>query len=395
MTVQVNRPIRFSSRAKFITVLSIVVITLYLFSHVFHVMLPFIWAVITAYIFNPVVTKLQRSTRLPRFWWVVVLYIIGFGLLFWIGSVVIPLLTNQYDELRKAIPGWLAEADKFLNTHESITFFGYQFELVQFRDLEKTVFEYLNTQALEIPKTLPSLLFGVIEGFILVLVYLVVTFYLLLQAETIPNNFYRLIPTKHREEIRTLVGSIDRVLAAYIRGQFLLILIMSVLSFIALSILQIEFALVLAIATGILEIIPIVGPYMAGGIACTVALFQGTAPFGWEPWFLALVVALVYFILRQFEDQFIIPNLVGHIVNVHPIFVIFAILAGGSLAGGLGLLIAIPTAAVIKIVLVYLYNKLIDDSAAEAEVVAEAQQLVPESSDAVADSTPSSSAEAA
>ncbi|HYF64572.1 MAG TPA: AI-2E family transporter [Herpetosiphonaceae bacterium] len=366
MLAQPNRPIQFSSRAKFVTVLSVVVIAIFLLGRVAHILLPFVWAIITAYIFNPVVTWMQRRTRTPRFWWVVLLYIIGFGLLYLFGTYIVPQLAKQYNELEEVLPTWIDNAQAYVAKYPTIEIRGV--EIVDLREAETEIFDALKGVAAELPAFVPAFLFGLIEGFILTLVYFVVTFYLLLQAESIPNNFYGLIPSHHREEIKQLVHSIDRVLGAYIRGQFLLILIMSVLSFIALSILQVKYALVISILTGVLEIIPIVGPYLATGIASMVALLQGTTPFGWQPWFLAIVVMIVYFALRQFEDHFIIPNLVGHIVNVHPIFVIFAILAGGSLAGGLGLLVAIPIAAVIKIILVYLYSKLVDSPTPQEDI---------------------------
>lgn len=374
MLAQPNSPLRFSSRAKFVTVLSIIVIGIYLLSQVANILLPFIWAIITAYIFNPLVSWLQRRTHTARFWWVILLYIVGFSLLFLIGSYVIPLLANQYNDLAKVIPSWIDETQAYVQKHETLSLRGV--ELVNLREVETEVFSVLKNMAKTIPAFVPALLLGLIEGFILTLVYLVVTFYLLLQAESIPSNLYRLVPGQHRDEIRQLSTSIDRVLGAYIRGQFLLILIMSVLSFIALSILQVKYALVISIMTGVLEIIPIVGPYLATSIAALVAFFKGTTPFGWQPWLLAIVVILVYFALRQMEDHFIIPNLVGHIVNVHPIFVIFAILAGGSLAGGLGLLVAIPIAAVAKIILVYLYSKLIDSPTPQEHVAHKEEQLL-------------------
>nr|MBA3471391.1 AI-2E family transporter [Herpetosiphonaceae bacterium] len=182
---------------------------------------------------------------------------------------------------------------------------------------------------------------------------------------------------------------------AYIRGQFLLIVIMSVLSYIALSILQVKYALVISILTGVLEIIPIIGPYLATAIASLVALLQGTTPFNWEPWFLAIIVIIVYFALRQFEDHFIIPNLVGHIVNVHPVFVIFAILAGGSLAGGLGLLVAIPIAAVAKIILVYLYSKLVDSPTPEEDVAEAEEELLENPAEKPVDTQPVNAPETA
>ncbi len=375
MLAQPSRPIKFSSRAKFVTVLSVVVIVIYLLSEVSHILLPFIWAIIVAYICNPLVSWLQKRTRTPRFWWVISLYIVGFGLIFLLVSNVMPILTSQIDELSTtAIPSWQKRAQEYVQTHESLTIGGV--EIINLKELESKVDNVVGEAATALPGVVPKLLFGLAEGFILGIVFIVVTFYLLLQAESIPNNFYRLIPSPHRNEIRQLTASVDTVLGAYIRGQFLLILIMSVLSFIALSILQVKYALVISILTGILEIIPIIGPYLATAIASLVALLQGTAPFGWEPWFLAIIVVLVYFALRQFEDHFIIPNLVGHIVNVHPVFVIFAILAGGSLAGGLGLLVAIPIAAVAKIILVYLYSKLVDSPTPEEDVAGAEEALL-------------------
>ena len=374
MHVQPTSPIRFSPRAKFVTVLSIVIISLYLVNQAWHIMIPFIWAIITAYIFNPVVTWMQRRTKTPRFWWVIVLYIIGFTLLTLLVSNVVPLITSQINDLAQTIPIWLDDAKIYVEQHQALTIRGV--EIVNLREAEREISGAIAAFAKALPGIAPLFLFGLAEGFILLLVYFVVTFYLLLQAETIPNNFYRLIPERHRDEIRQLIGSIDRVLSAYIRGQFLLIIIMSVLSYIALSILQVKYALIIAIATGFLEIIPIIGPYMATALAPLAGFFQGTTPFGWEPWVLALVIIAVYFALRQFEDHFIIPNLVGHIVNVHPVFVIFAILAGGAVAGGLGLLISIPIAAVARIILSYLHGKLVDSPNPQADLVEQEGKLL-------------------
>jgi len=135
---------------------------------------------------------------------------------------------------------------------------------------------------------------------------------------------------------------------------------MSLLTYIALTILGVRYAAVIAIISGILEIIPLIGPWSAAGIAMSVALFQASAPFGWPTWVLALVVGATYFVLRMFEDNFIIPFVVGHAVNLHPVIVLFAILAGGALGGPFGLLVAIPVAATVRLLLRYLYRKLVD-----------------------------------
>ena len=140
----------------------------------------------------------------------------------------------------------------------------------------------------------------------------------------------------------------------------MLIPIMATFTYIALKILGIRYALVIAIASGILEIIPVIGPWSAAGIAMMVSLLQPTTPFGWSHAVLAVVVGVTYFVLRMAEDNFIIPQVVGHAVHLHPVLVLFAILAGGALAGPFGLLVGIPVVAVAQLLLRYLYRKLVD-----------------------------------
>jgi predicted PurR-regulated permease PerM len=248
--------------------------------------------------------------------------------------------------------------------------------VIDLRPAETDVSAWFTSLASELSASVPELVFGVLERLVLLLVYLVVTFYLLLQADQIVEGFYGLIPAPYRTEIRELGRSIDRVLGAYIRSQLLLIVLMAVLTYIPLSLLGIKYALVLSIATGFLEIIPFVGPYTAAGSAMFVALLQPTTPFGWPNWLLAVVIGIIYLVLRQGEDHLIIPNLVGHIVKLHPIIVIFAILAGGHLGGMLGLLIAVPSAATAKIILNYLYTKLVDSPTPIAEIRAREQELL-------------------
>jgi predicted PurR-regulated permease PerM len=125
-------------------------------------------------------------------------------------------------------------------------------------------------------------------------------------------------------------------------------------------ILGIRYALIIAIISGFLEIIPLIGPWSAAGIAITVSLFQATTPFDWPHWVLAGVIGLVYFVLRIMEDNFIIPRIVGEAVHLHPMLVIFAILAGGAIGGAFGLFVAIPVAGVLRILVRYFYYKLID-----------------------------------
>jgi predicted PurR-regulated permease PerM len=108
-----------------------------------------------------------------------------------------------------------------------------------------------------------------------------------------------------------------------------------------------------------LELFPVVGPVLAGTIAVTVGLFQPNV-FGWEPAVYGLVIAGMYTLLRYTEDYLVIPNVIGRVVHLHPLVVLFALLAGATLGGVLGMFIAVPTCAMLKVILSYIHCKLLE-----------------------------------
>ncbi len=367
------QPLRFPLWAKIATAAIVIVLFITLLREMGSLLSPFLWAMVTAYLLSPLVRLLTTRTKVARGWWVLAIYVVAGFLIFIAFNTLGPLVVKQFEDLRAALPQFGHDTSEWIKQNGRLTFGGRTIDL---QPAEADVSKWLSGLASSLPTTVPSLLFNVIERLILGLVFLVVTFYLLLQGDRVIESIYRLVPAPYRDEIRGLGHSIDRVLGAYIRSQVILIVLMSLLTWAALSVLGVQYALVIAIATGFLEVVPFVGPYTAGGIAVMVALLQPTTPFGWPNWVLGLVVGGVYLVLRQLEDHLIIPNLVGHIVELHPIIVIFAILAGGHLGGALGLLVAVPLAATLRIILVYLYNKLVDDATPIAAVHREADELL-------------------
>ncbi len=368
-----TRVIRFPLWAKIATVAIVIGLLLLLLRSMGGLLNPFLWALVAAYLLNPLVRILSQRSRIRRFWWVLLIYFIA-GLLLYAGFTFLwPRLLAQFTELQTALPDIARRTTDWIESRGTLTVAGFELDL---RPAEEDIVTWFADFASELSATVPEIVLGAIEWLILLLVFLVVTFYLLLQADQLAEGFYNLIPAPYRGEIRQLGQSIDRVLGAYIRSQLLLIVLMAVLTYIPLSLLGVKYALVLAIATGFLEIIPFVGPYTAAGSAILVSLVQTTTPFGWPNWLLAIVVGVIYLVLRQGEDHLIIPNLVGHIVKLHPIVVIFAIVAGGHGGGILGLLIAVPLAATARIILVYLYSKLVDSPTPVAEIRASEHQLL-------------------
>ena len=368
-----TRALRFPLWAKITTVATVIALLLLLLRAMGGLLNPFLWAIVTAYLLNPLVRVLAQRSRVSRVWWVLLIYVVT-GVVLWLSfGFLWPRLVTQFTELQTALPDIARRTTDWLEERGTFTVGTFVLDL---RPAEADIVQWFTDFASEVTASVPELLLGVLERVILLLVYLVVTFYLLLQADQLAESVYGLIPAPYRNEIRELGHSIDRVLGAYIRSQVVLIVLMAILTYIPLSLLGVKYALVLAIATGFLEVIPFVGPYTAAGSAMLVSLVQDTTPFGWPNWLLAVVVGVIYLVLRQGEDHLIIPNLVGHIVKLHPIIVIFAILAGGHLGGALGLLISVPLAATVRIILAYLYAKLVDAPTPVAEIRVQEQELL-------------------
>jgi predicted PurR-regulated permease PerM len=356
MTVE-SQPIRLSTTGKLIAVAIIVALAIIMFRALGNVATPFIAAAITAYLFNPLITWLHRRTGVARPVWIGLLYVVLGVLIYYLVRFVGPLVVHQYRALVAILPGMLNTFRQQLLLDSTISIGDFELNVgpadVMLRDLLAEV-------GRRIPEMVPHIFATAFETLLLLVSYLMVTYYLLDQSDKLMEWFYGLVPAPYRAEIRSLGHQIDAVLAGYIRGTLLLIPIMAILTYIPLTLLGVRYALVLAIFSGVVEIIPLIGPWTAAGTSIVAAILQNPTPMGWPIWLLGGIIGLIYFVLRIFEDNFIIPHVVGPAVHLPPILVIFAILSGGALGGAFGLFVSIPVAAVMRLLLRYVYYKLID-----------------------------------
>ena len=175
----------------------------------------------------------------------------------------------------------------------------------------------------------PELVRDLVDSLLKLLIYLIATFFTLMQAEKMVANIRALFPSDVLQELDPWFRRITTTLGAYLRGQVLLIAIVSTATFIGLTILGVRFPLALAIMSGIVETIPYLAPMRRAPIATLVALTQiEPNNFGWAPLMLGAAVAVMYTIIRQIEDNLIMPLVIGRTVELHPLTVIFAVLAG-------------------------------------------------------------------
>lgn len=374
--------VRFSRQAKSIILLVGVVSLAWLLLRVPNVLGPFLWGAVIAYIFAPAVDWVEMRTRLPRVGVVLLLYLVGVAVMAWVSTAFLPLVFRQAGDLVADMPRIMnalveqwAVVDQWLAARE----IGPGGLSVDPQVLVNQVVAGAQELLSYVTRHAIPAVFSVLEGLGQFVLCVIVAFYLLKGSKNLGARLRRLIPPPYRSEAQGLLEDIDRVLAGYIRGQLLLIGVMALAIFVALSVLRLRYALVIALVSGVLEVIPLFGPIMAGGIAASVALFQPHTPFGWSNLTLALAVVVTYIVLRQIEDHLIVPILVGPLVDLHPLLVLFALVTGGKLAGLTGMVIAVPTAAALKIIAAYLYGKIWDEHA-EEEVAIAPPPAVPEAS---------------
>jgi predicted PurR-regulated permease PerM len=335
-------------------IFGLVVLLLFLYS-VRSILSPFVLAIVFAYIFTPIVDRLQRSTKIPRVLIILGIYLFLLAVIFY---VVFLFGSAAFGEIK-----FLTENLKDLNSFKNETLHNLpEWKIagqhLGLRSVAETILSSLTITASRLNLLIIPAFKGTIGKILSSLIFLVASFYLVKDAPHITGALKSRIPKKYSEDVKKLAKAINDVLSGYLRGQVILIILMASATSITLSILGIKFALILGILTGFLELIPFVGPIAVASLAAIIAFLTGTNNFGLQPVPLAALVLFIYFVLRQVEDYLIVPQVVGNLTKLHPLVVMFSVLAGGTIAGPLGFVLAVPVAASVKILLEYSWEKI-------------------------------------
>ena len=184
---------------------------------------------------------------------------------------------------------------------------------------------------------------GVFNGIIEVILILVLSFYLLQSNKGVEGAVVSYVPRQHQKRVLSLYRKISTKMSQWMRGQIFLGIIIFLINLIGLSVLKVEYALTLAVISGFLEVLPIIGPIVAGGLAVMIALTQSPL--------LALIVLAWYVLVQQAENHILVPQIMKKSLGLNPIAVILALIIGGKLLGIVGILVAVPIAAAIGVLL--------------------------------------------
>lgn len=316
-------------------------------------LLPFAFGLMFAYLLLPLVNKLERW--LPRWAAILVVYVVGLGLL--IGSIlyIVPPAITQVKGFFESLP------DFYKNTlepkiNEGLTWYRREVPTDIQTNIDGQVGKGITTLKENASNYVQSGVNGVLNGLgvifqtlIFLAGFLIIPFwlfYVLLDERKGKAAIIRMIPKSIRTDVLTVLSIFDRVFSSYIRGQLTLGLIIAIMSYIGLWIVdlvmpgEIPYKLLLALVAGFTELIPVIGPII-GAIPAIIVGLTTSLPMG-------LVIAGLYIVIQQIENNFLVPRIIGAIVEIHEAILMLLLVVAGTVSGLLGVIIFAPMAAVAR-----------------------------------------------
>jgi predicted PurR-regulated permease PerM len=309
------------------------------------VLMPFVAGLVLAYLLDPVADRLEKLGIGRLGATLVILFV--FVLLFLALLVVIaPLLATQVVAFLERAPGYVTRLQGLLTEQGAPLLERIGGEKV-LADLQKSLGDVVSRAMSWLGAFLGGLwsggqaLIGIIS---LLVVTPVVAFYLLLDWDAMIRKLDSWIPVPQRETVRMLAGDMDQAVAGFLRGQLMVCLLLGGIYAVGLFFIGLNFGVLIGVMAGLASFIPYVGSLLGLLVAVGVAVAQF-----WPDWTSIGMVLAVFAVGQFIEGNILAPKLVGETVGLHPVWLMFALLAGGSLFGFLGLLLAVPVAAAIGV----------------------------------------------
>ncbi len=313
------------------------------------VITPFAISAALAYLGDPVADRLERVSigkwHISRAVAVSIVFVLMTGGIFLAFLIVFPLFQEQAERLVQNIPElleWLAgTAIPWLQTKLGLT--GLSLDTETLVSALTSYWKELSTTTLSVLGTM-SRSGQAVMGWLMNLVLIpMVTFYLLRDWDLLIDGIRELLPRKIEPTVSRLVNEIDQVLGAFVRGQLMVMLALGVIYTVGLSLLGLDLAFIIGMGAGLLSVVPYLGTAVGLVAAVLAAIDQ------YQDVFHAVMVLLVFGLGQTLEGMVLTPKLVGDRIGLHPVAVIFAVLAGGQLFGFLGILLALPAASALNV----------------------------------------------
>lgn len=311
------------------------------------IIVSFLLAGVLVYLFNPVVDRLE-SRGTSRTWAILLVYAATAIILSGVALYGVPRMVGQLDRLVEAVPAYTQQVQSISRDIES----GYDRSGLP-GEVKKIIDERISWLEARILSLANRVISGVVALFgqvFSIILAPVLAFYLLRDFNRFKEDFFSLLPHSWQNDVVILAGEINQVLDSYVRGYLLVSFIVGTLTGTAMYLLGVEFAFILGLFAGLTDLIPYFGPFIGALPAVALAMLK-------SKW-LALKVAITFLVIQQLEGNVISPKILGERVGLHPLAVILSLIVAGELFGLPGMLLAVPSAAIIKILFAFTWRKL-------------------------------------
>ena len=304
------------------------------------VLVPFIIAMIFAYVFNPLINFFHRKFRVPRSLSILLVYLLLIITVVLLGIFLTRTVVGEADDIAHTFNQFFISAKN-----------GVSYLPDWIRPSARDYLGYLSKNQLNVVSVSPFPLFTrAFSGILSLFVTFFAAFFFLKDNTTLLEWGIQLFPSEYRTDARTLFKRINTGLARYLRGQMILISSMIVMLYLCFTILGVKYALTLSVLSALFEIVPLMGPIFAGILGTAIIIISGGSQnFGLNLYQTVGIVVLIYYITRQIQDYLIAPYIMSRVTQLHPLVILFSVLAGQHLYGVVGVLLAVPIVASLKI----------------------------------------------
>jgi predicted PurR-regulated permease PerM len=307
------------------------------------VLMPFVVGITLAYMLNPIVEKLTKR-KLPR--WLSAFFILAIFFVITLIAVLfaVPVLIREMIEFVQLMPSLFQKGEVWLATNLPMVEIPQSLDDINKEALSEKAGDILNIGKDVLGNVLKGgmAIIGFISAFILIPI---IAFYLMIDWPRLTAKIQDLVPEGNKKTVTGILSDIDKSLSGFIRGQLSVCFLLGLFYAIGLSVIGLQYGFFIGVASGILSIIPFVGSLFGLVASVGMAFYQFG---GWE---YPLIAFIIFATGQLIEGNYLTPKLVGESVGLHPIWVIFVLMAGGALLGLLGMIIAVPVAAIIAVLL--------------------------------------------
>ena len=313
-------------------------------------LLPIVISVLLYYLLKPLVNLFERLLPVGRTWAIVLVYLVLAGLLVWGGATLFPMLQEQIMSFIKNLPKYIVSVEKQVTTvlaNDRLLWLRPQ--------LEDWINNYSN-KAVEYAENFSKNILGWAGDFasavtrvaVAIVMTPFIVFYMLRDSEKLKESVLKIIPVTWRSSVSRVMSDINSQWQGYVQGQVTVAIIVGIMFAILFSIIGLPYAVTLGVMAGFLNMIPYLGSFLAMIPVVILAVVNG-------PWML-LKVAIAFTIEQTIEGRFVSPLVLGNKLSIHPIMILFILLASGSVFGVWGVLLGIPVYASLRVVVKEIFD---------------------------------------